>query len=605
MSDRRFFADAPVGAFCVSPYIASDKFLHYNSPVDLLVTPDASELPVPLKIFISYRRKTWAFTDRLYDELSQYPDLDLFMDRTSIDQADFEKSIVAHLHASHVVLVVLTELTFAPDRIHHDDDWVRREIALALEWDKPIVFVRVDGLVPPPPGDLPENIRQVTRMQGIPFYADFFDAAVQKLADFIGKIAPPEVLPVAVPMASPESGEPAPIPASAATFEQALRLFEAEDFEKAVFLLTALRDAGYRPKSRHLSVESLLDDAVQQRDRVLLCRAIQLEYDEIALAAESKSRLILDRARAAWADFCQTYPDYADCITDDKNLIERLKSAPIENKGLKPLVQTPVQTPPKPSFTLPLLEWVPIPAGDVTIEFGNWQKDKNDNYIYVTERTQVYPVEAFSISKYPVTNVQYQAFVDAPDGYRDAQWWNYSEYARQWRAATPEPQAGGFKGDKRPRENVTWYAAIAFCRWLSAKTGLAITLPTETQWQRAAQGDTGWAYPWGDMFDKSKCNTSESGIGETTDVDRYGKDGRGFSPYGVYDLSGNVWEWCLNTYDDITDTDINRSDTTRTAVRGGSWYFNPELARAAARNGNCPVFRLDHRGFRLVSSAPH
>ncbi|MCC7017992.1 MAG: SUMF1/EgtB/PvdO family nonheme iron enzyme [Rhodospirillales bacterium] len=240
-----------------------------------------------------------------------------------------------------------------------------------------------------------------------------------------------------------------------------------------------------------------------------------------------------------------------------------------------------------PTFALPLLEWVPIPAGDVTIE------------------GQVYPVAVFSISKYPVTNAQYQAFIDAPDGYCDTQWWDYSEYARRWHKKKPKPREGRFKGDKRPRESVTWYEAIAFCRWLSDKIGLGITLPTETQWQRAAQGDTNWAYPWGDTFDKSKCNTFESGIGETTDVDRYGKDGRGFSPYGVYDLSGNVSEWCLNTYDNINRIGINRSSTTLTTSRGGSGGLNLECAMVTFRLAVNPDFKHNGLGFRLVSSAPN
>ena len=79
--------------------------------------------------------------------------------------------------------------------------------------------------------------------------------------------------------------------------------------------------------------------------------------------------------------------------------------------------------------------------------------------------------------------------------------------------------------------------------WLSSKAGLAISLPTEPQWQRAAQGGDGREYPWGNGFDSSRCNTSESGINHTTPVNQYPS---GTSSYGVYDMAGNVWEWCLS-----------------------------------------------------------
>ena len=128
-------------------------------------------------------------------------------------------------------------------------------------------------------------------------------------------------------------------------------------------------------------------------------------------------------------------------------------------------------------------------------------------------------------------------------------WWDYSADAKQWRVNNPQPKKTRFSGENLPRTNVKWYEAIAFCRWLTAQIGargdMSITLPTEQQWQRAAQGDDGREYPWGREFDMNKCNTQESGIGQTTPVTQYPQ---GASPYGVLDMSGNVWEWCLTDY---------------------------------------------------------
>src|SRR5690242_3214845 len=111
-----------------------------------------------MKIFISYRRKSWPFIRLLAEKLSEQIKGKIFIDYTSIDATDFEQSILRHLRESDIVLVVVTEFTFATDRIHNDDDWVRREIALALELNKPIVLIRVDNLLPPPASQLPENI---------------------------------------------------------------------------------------------------------------------------------------------------------------------------------------------------------------------------------------------------------------------------------------------------------------------------------------------------------------------------------------------------------------------------------------------------------------
>lgn len=141
-----------------------------------------------MKLFISYRRKSWAFTHRLAEHLGRMIQGEIFVDFSGIDETDFENSILRHLRESDSILLIVSPETFTPDRIHRDDDWVRREIALALELDKPIVLVCVDGLYPPAPSDLPENIRDITRKQGINFYPEYWNAAVERLAEFVAKV---------------------------------------------------------------------------------------------------------------------------------------------------------------------------------------------------------------------------------------------------------------------------------------------------------------------------------------------------------------------------------------------------------------------------------
>jgi len=237
-------------------------------------------------------------------------------------------------------------------------------------------------------------------------------------------------------------------------------------------------------------------------------------------------------------------------------------------------------------------EWCVIPAGVVTLELSGYDGD------YLTQQ-QTFDVPEFQIARYPITNAQFEVFVTAKDGWRDPQWWNYSDTAKAWRAQKPQSEAADFKDCADcPRETVTWYAAVAFTRWLSAKTGEKITLPAEQQWQRAAQGDDGREYPWGNTWDASKCNSSESGIGKTTPVTQYPQ---GASPYGAIDMSGNVWEWCLTEFQ---TGQIDLNGTNVRVLRGGSWLNYPQFARAARRGNLYPNDRLNGIGFRVVLGSP-
>lgn len=233
------------------------------------------------------------------------------------------------------------------------------------------------------------------------------------------------------------------------------------------------------------------------------------------------------------------------------------------------------------TIVVPDIDWVEIPRGEFVYQEG--------------ERREL---PTFFMARYPVTNVQYQTFIDA-GGYGDERWWQ--DLVR------PEPQASRWPQDNRPRTNVDWYEAVAFSHWLSAQLGYEIRLPTEEQWERAARGRDGRDYPWGEHYETGYANINEKrteadewSLEQTTAVGVYQ---HGASSEGALDLSGNVWEWCLNKYDRPSETAADTSGHTR-VVRGGSWYYFPDFARAAQRFGLVPVYRNDYYGFRLVSSAP-
>jgi hypothetical protein len=245
---------------------------------------------------------------------------------------------------------------------------------------------------------------------------------------------------------------------------------------------------------------------------------------------------------------------------------------------------------------LPDLVWLKVEGGSITIE------------------KQTFTVQPFYIAKYPITYRQFEAFVEAKDGFKDARWWEGLSADEDGKS---KPQEQSFKFYNHPRENVTWYGAIAFCRWLNARlhwptlptkldlktldkfTGLR--LPIEWEWQWAATGgNPKYEYPWGAEWDEGKTNISESGLGRTTAVGMYPA---GSAKCGALDLIGNVWEWCLNEYEKPTNIGLNGSNYR--VARGSSWNIIQDGASASFRYGNDPGLRnLYGRGFRVVVRPP-
>jgi energy-coupling factor transporter ATP-binding protein EcfA2 len=229
---------------------------------------------------------------------------------------------------------------------------------------------------------------------------------------------------------------------------------------------------------------------------------------------------------------------------------------------------------------IPQIEWIEVPAGHVVLENNAGSQD----------------VDPFFIAKYPLTYRQYRAFVDAEDGYRNKQWWGGLH-----RHEAPGEQYRPI--GNHPAENLSWYDAMAFCRWLSKKLGYAVRLPTEFERQQAATaGNPDHTYPWGGEWNGSLANTHESHLGRTTAVGMYPQGGTGGKPAGAQDMAGNEWEWCLNKYDHPDDTGIGGDE--KRVCRGGSWFNGQYGARASYRYYFNPYDRYFNLGFRLCCEAP-
>jgi len=303
-----------------------------------------------------------------------------------------------------------------------------------------------------------------------------------------------------------------------------------------------------------------------------------------------------------------------------------------------------------------------IPAGEFL--FGS---DPNDKDAYddekTSERRQSLP--AYWMGRYAVTNAEYKFFIDA-GGYQEDRWWsaeglkwkqgkadahdaamqdwldfrnwlktqdiNKLAAQRQWTSgakrywqevAQLDEEAARERARKvfeRPFDRpafwddaalanpalpvvgVNWYEASAYCAWLSAVTRREFRLPAEMEWEKAARGADGRAYPWGNEFDPKKCNSVEARILRNVPV---GLLPVGASMYGVFEASGNVWEWTGNWYQAYAgQKEEHQSDAygeKYRTVRGGSWDLNRGDVRCADRLWFVPVNFDNGIGFRLVS----
>ncbi len=225
------------------------------------------------------------------------------------------------------------------------------------------------------------------------------------------------------------------------------------------------------------------------------------------------------------------------------------------------------------------------------------------------------PSRGYGIAKYPITNAQFAKFMEA-DGYNQRKWWTDAGWDAKLKGLDWDNKNSGWVETRiawtaprywtdsrwnepdQPVVGVSWYEAEAFCLWLSDVSGEKIMLPTEDQWQYAAQGDDKRDYPWGNKWDASCCNNNvdKKGIGKTTPVRQY--EGKGDSPFGLVDMAGNVWEWCLNDFKNKVDNSNNHANNR--VLRGGAWIsFNEALFRCGYRSAVNPSFSDNNYGFRV------
>ena len=295
-------------------------------------------------------------------------------------------------------------------------------------------------------------------------------------------------------------------------------------------------------------------------------------------------------------------------VQDATNPIEPIKTD--TPTSIPPIVNTPSVLIPKDSTTtttdngsLNLI--VPIPTM-IAVKGGTFQMGSND---YDNEKPiHRVTLSDFAIGKYEVTNEQFVQFLNEKGNQTedDVEWVNLKgSYEKE--KCRIQAQGKGFAVEKEyenyPVIYVNWYGTTAYCQWLSEKTGKNYRLPTEAEWEYAARGgkqSKGFTYSGSNTVGDVAWYTDNSGS-KTHPVGT-----KGANELGIHDMSGNVWEWCSDWFDEkyyensAARNPKGAQSGSRRVLRGGSWSLYVSLCRSSYRFWLGPYFRDINLGFRLA-----
>ncbi len=213
----------------------------------------------------------------------------------------------------------------------------------------------------------------------------------------------------------------------------------------------------------------------------------------------------------------------------------------------------------------------------------------SDKYEEEKPKREVY-IPGFWMCKYAVTNLQYREYVSDTGC-----------------PAACFDQDSDFNQDLQPVAGVSYYEVGGYCEWLSKKTGLVFRLPTEAEWEKAAGGTSERRYPWGNCWEHDRCHSIELHNRRTSDVGCYPY---GLSPYGIFNMAGNVWEWCSDWYSpdyykQAPTSDPQGPETGKEkVVRGGAWNSKGNDMRTSKRKSFPPNTRQSSIGLRVACNDP-
>ncbi|MEP7133839.1 MAG: SUMF1/EgtB/PvdO family nonheme iron enzyme [Chloroflexota bacterium] len=523
-------------------------------------------------VFISYRR-----TD-VYTALAVYENLknqgyDVFFDYRSISSGDFEQIITSNIRARAHFLLILTAT--ALDRCSEPGDWLRREIEFAIDEKRNIIPLFFKGFrfgAPSVAEKLTGKLRNLSRYNGLNVHEDYFDEAMHRLPTQFLNIPLDTVLhPVSTEVQKVVVQEQV-------AADKALE--QIEDVQKLV------KHSGNMPVQKEDSSKSVI---VQTTKSKIRGKASWQVVSVLAGGLLIISLLIWGGSKALL-----NVPDGSPTLTNTVQMPATLTSQPIAEVAA-PLTFTDTPVPTETSIpAIPTLgigsalisdkdnmTLLYVPAGEFIMGDDNGALDERPAH-------QVY-LDAFWIDETEVTNKMYAQCVSA----------NACVDPQTKNSATVFLYYGNIPFNNFPVIYVDWNMAQTYCSWAGRR------LPTEAEWEKAARGTDGRIYPWGNEAPNGTLLNYKGNAQDTTSVKSY-EDGK--SPYGAYDMLGNVWEWVndwysASYYQNSPGSDPPGPESGEAHVdRGGSWLKEDNSFTVSKRDNGGPTFTSLNLGFRCAMS---
>lgn len=514
------------------------------------------------QVFISYRRKNWPFTQPLAKDLRARLDASVYVDLDSIDNVQFEQSILPNLRKSNVLLLIVTEQTFAPDRIHKDDDWVRREIREAIKYKIPIILVSVDGVMPP--HDLPNDLRTLSNYQAVKFYPEYYNNGLDLLVKFIAGVIPTITLrETNLPSSQHQPSVPAKntprsalgnwqwwvagvfIPLMAALITILPQLMGNQSFEPISEPIEQITQSSNIIRTEIPTHQPTVNTQENAPPTLSIQTTSSIFPTQLAPENNFLPEIVATEHYTVTSDIELTeIYNFIDLVQVTSGITANVQWTPIEHE-------------------FDGIVMVLVPAGCFMMGSDTLEEEKPTHEVCV---------DAFWLDKFEVSQSQFVS----NNGVK--------------------VNANYFNGANRPIENITWIEAHTYCR--DQRNG---RLPTEAEWEFSARGPDNLVYPWGDEF---VVNNVVSSIGSNSETANVGSKPAGITWVGALDMSGNVWEWVSTRYMNYPyneqDGREQSSGANARVLRGGSWSSTLLSVRTATRYGVAPDRWNSNFGFRCA-----
>lgn len=539
---------------------------------------------MPCDVFISYRREHGAEVARLIGSELQHRNIEVFLDVDDLRTGHFDEALLGQIEASGNFLVILTPQCL--DRCRDSEDWFRREIAHAIKHQKNVIPLIMPGFRFPASEEIPEDLRPLRVHHGVSYSHEFFAAMMTKIVGYLGGVQPIQGEndnltedDSAQPVVESDAGEPTeravtpePPPQTATSYP--LRNWLVIAGLAALFLFGVV--LYLMPASGTVKIE--LSDPQAK---------VEVEVDGKTIHTTGLDRpLRLPAGEHHLVVAGQDFKTVRHTFRVRRGMEDLL---PVE------LVRNPV----KPVTNSIGMKLVLVPQGEFLMGASHDEEDAQPE-----ERPQhsVRITKPFYLGVYEVTQGEFEQVMET----------NPSFFQAEGEGAS---QVAGQETLRFPVENVSWDEAVEFCRRLSDRLDeksarRVYRLPTEAEWEYACRGGTTTPFSFGDQLDgrEANCNGNEPygtsvkgpALRRTRTVGEYAANA-----FGLYDMHGNVWEWCATEYGPYAaETTVVPAVTTSMSYRvyrGGSWRINAGQCRSAHRRGSTPDYRLTGLGFRVLS----